>query len=88
MNARIHFAKILASAALALAFASAGPASAVDVTFDVQPQLLNLGETATATLTFHGVRSAPASNSPRSPASRSPAPASRCSSAPAAPASA
>jgi len=35
------------------------PASAVDVTFDVQPLLMNLGETATAQLTFHGVRSAP-----------------------------
>ena len=67
MNARIHFAKILASAALALAFASAGPASAVDVTFDVQPQLLNLGETATATLTFHGMRSAPGIEFPQIP---------------------
>lgn len=50
---------MLVSAALALFFAWALSAAAVDVTFDVQPQLLNLGETATATLTFHGVRSAP-----------------------------
>ncbi len=32
---------------------------ATEVTFDVQPRLLNLGETAQATLTFIGVRSAP-----------------------------
>ncbi len=35
------------------------PAGATQVTFDVQPRLLNLGESAQATLTFHGVRSAP-----------------------------
>ncbi|MGD9612276.1 MAG: BatD family protein [Kiritimatiellia bacterium] len=34
-------------------------ARATDVSFDVQPRLLNLGETAQATLTFHGVRTAP-----------------------------
>jgi len=34
-------------------------ASAVDVSFQVQPNLLNLGETARAVLTFHGTRSAP-----------------------------
>ena len=40
-------------------FAFAPVARAADVTFDVQPRLLNLGEAAQATLTFHGVRSAP-----------------------------
>lgn len=67
MKAGIPFAKTLASAVLALAFASALPAAAMDVTFDVQPRLLNLGETATATLTFHGVRSAPAVEFPQIP---------------------
>ena len=67
MKVRVHFAKILASAVLALAFASAFQARAMDVTFDVQPRLLNLGETATATLTFHGVRSAPAVEFPQIP---------------------
>lgn len=67
MKAGIPFAKTLASAILALAFASALPAAAMDVTFDVQPRLLNLGETATATLTFHGVRSAPAVEFPQIP---------------------
>ena len=42
-----------------LFFSGALSAGAMDVTFDVQPRLLNLGETAQATLTFHGVRSAP-----------------------------
>lgn len=37
-------------------FALALPAAATDVTFDIQPRLLNLGETATATLEFHGVQ--------------------------------
>lgn len=59
MNDRVHPAKMLLSAAFALLFALTLSVAAVDVTFDVQPQLLNLGETATATLTFHGVRSAP-----------------------------
>ncbi len=59
MKIRVHPAKILSSATLALFFALALAAVAVDVTFDVQPRLLNLGETATATLTFHGMRSAP-----------------------------
>ena len=67
MKVRVHFAKILASAVLALAFASAFQAMAMDVTFDVQPRLLNLGETATATLTFQGVRSAPAVEFPQIP---------------------
>ena len=40
-------------------FAFALSARATDVSFDVQPRLLNLGEAAQATLTFHGVRSAP-----------------------------
>lgn len=42
-------------------------ARATDVTFDVQPRLLNLGETAQATLTFHGVRSAPGIEFPQIP---------------------
>ena len=58
MNRRIHPAKILSSAA-ALAFAFALSARAIDVTFDVQPRLLNLGETAQATLVFRGARTAP-----------------------------
>lgn len=39
----------------------------MDVTFEVQPRLLNLGETATATLVFHGVRSAPSVEFPQIP---------------------
>lgn len=46
---------LLAGWLLALAL----PVGATQVTFDVQPRLLNLGESAQATLTFHGVRSAP-----------------------------
>jgi len=42
-------------------------ASAVDVSFQVQPHLMNLGETAKATLTFHGVRSAPGVEFPAIP---------------------
>lgn len=67
MKVRVHPAKIRSSAVLALVFARALSAAAMDVTFDVQPRLLNLGETATATLTFHGVRSAPAVEFPRIP---------------------
>jgi hypothetical protein len=67
MKVRVHPAKILSSAGLALIFALTLSAAAVDVTFDVQPQLLNLGETATATLTFHGVRSAPNVDFPQIP---------------------
>ena len=59
MKFRVHSAKILSSATLALFFALALAAAAMDVTFDVQPRLMNLGETATATLTFHGMRTAP-----------------------------
>ncbi len=59
MSLRVHPAKILSSALLALLFAWSPSASAVEITFDVQPRLLNLGETAQATLTFQGVRSAP-----------------------------
>ncbi len=40
----------------ALIFAFALSAAAIEVTFDVQPRQLNLGETAQATLTLHGVR--------------------------------
>lgn len=67
MNRRIHSAKLHASAALALVFAFALSAGATDVTFDVQPRLLNLGETAQATLVFHGVRSAPNLEFPQIP---------------------
>jgi BatD DUF11 like domain len=42
-------------------------ASAVDVSFQVQPHLMNLGETAKASLTFHGVRSAPGVEFPSIP---------------------
>jgi hypothetical protein len=55
MNRPCHPGPAVASAALALVFALAPPAAAVNVTFDVQPRQLNLGETAQATLTFHGV---------------------------------
>ncbi len=48
-------------------FALALSAFATEVTFDVQPRLLNLGETAQATLTFHGVRSAPNIEFPQIP---------------------
>jgi len=42
-------------------------ASAIDVSFQVQPLLMNLGETATGNLTFHGARSAPGVNFPHIP---------------------
>lgn len=42
-------------------------ARATDVSFDVQPRLLNLGESAQATLTFHGMRSAPNVDFPQIP---------------------
>ena len=51
----------------ALVFAFALSARALDVSFDVQPRLLNLGETAQATLTFHGVRTAPNIEFPQIP---------------------
>ena len=59
MNLRVHPAKIPMGAILALVFACGQAARATDVTFDVQPRLLTLGETAQATLVFHGARSAP-----------------------------
>ena len=67
MKVWVHPAKIPASAVLALLFALCLPAAATDVTFDVQPRLLNLGETAQATLTFHGVRTAPNIDFPQIP---------------------
>jgi hypothetical protein len=67
MKVRPHPAKIISSALGAFVFALALSAAAMDVTFEVQPQLLNLGETATATLTFHGVRSAPNIEFPQIP---------------------
>jgi len=54
-------------AILALVFAFALSARALDVSFDVQPRLLNLGESAQATLTFHGARSAPNIEFPQIP---------------------
>ena len=54
-----HKAVGVLRAVLALVFASTLSVRALDVSFDVQPRLLNLGETAQATLTFHGVRLAP-----------------------------
>ncbi len=42
-------------------------ATGQEVTFDVQPRLLNLGETAQATLTFHGSRTAPSVEFPSIP---------------------
>ena len=41
---------------MAILLVSALPAAAADVTFDLQPRQLNLGETATATLVFHGAQ--------------------------------
>ena len=66
MKAPIQPAKNLAGV-LALVFAWLLPAGAMDVTFDVQPRLLNLGETAQATLVFHGGRNAPAIEFPQIP---------------------
>lgn len=66
MKGPIQPAKILAGA-LALVFAWLLPAGAMDVTFDVQPRLLNLGETAQASLVFHGLRTAPAIEFPQIP---------------------
>ena len=54
-----HLVHLPRKVAGVLFFACALSAGALDVSFDVQPRLLNLGETAQATLTFHGVRSAP-----------------------------
>lgn len=59
MNRRVHPGILPLCALSALLLLAACPARATDVSFDVQPRLLNLGETAQATLTFHGVRSAP-----------------------------
>ena len=59
MNRRVHPGMLPLGALVALLILGACPARATDVSFDVQPRLLNLGETAQATLTFHGVRSAP-----------------------------
>ena len=42
-------------------------AGATQVTFDVQPRLLNLGETAQGSLVFHGVQNAPGINFPDIP---------------------
>lgn len=67
MNSRVHAKRASASAVLALLFAVGLPAAAMDVTFDVQPKLLNLGETAQATLVFHGVRTAPSIDFPQIP---------------------
>lgn len=47
-----------------LVLGGASVAWAADVSFDVQPRLLNMGENATATITFHGTRSAPSVNLP------------------------
>ena len=62
-----HKAVGVLGAILALVFAFALSARALDVSFDVQPRLLNLGETAQATLTFHGARSAPNIEFPQIP---------------------
>lgn len=50
-----------------LVFAMACTGAAMNVTFDVQPRLMNLGETATATLTFHDTHSAPSIEFPPIP---------------------
>ena len=50
-----------------LFFSGALAAGAVNVTFDVQPRLLNLGETAQGTLVFHGVQNAPGIEFPSIP---------------------
>ena len=67
MNRRLHPAKLLASAFFTLVFAFALSARALDVSFDVQPRLLNLGETAQATLVFQGLRNAPGVEFPAIP---------------------
>lgn len=67
MSPRVHPANILTGAMLALVFACGQAVRATDVTFDVQPRLLNLGETAQATLVFHGARSAPNIEFPKIP---------------------
>lgn len=67
MNRPVHPRQWFASAVLALVCASAPAARATDVTFDVQPRLMNLGETAQATLTFLGARSAPNIEFPQIP---------------------
>ena len=59
MQIQDHPTKLHFGAVVVLFFALAWSAMAMDVTFDVQPRLMNLGETATATLTFHDTRSAP-----------------------------
>ncbi len=47
---------VIRAIAVALPLVSALPAFATDVSFDVSPRQLNLGETATATLVFHGAQ--------------------------------
>ena len=59
MKRRTSHVILLLGLAVAGLLALPVAASAVDVSFQVQPLLMNLGETATASLTFHGVRSAP-----------------------------
>ncbi|NLG34863.1 MAG: protein BatD [Lentisphaerae bacterium] len=66
MKRPVHLMTLL-TGALALVWLPAFSAAAMDVTFDVQPRLLNLGETAQASLTFHGTRSAPSVDFPDIP---------------------
>ncbi len=67
MQIQVHPSKFLLGVFVALTFGMVLSAMATDITFDVQPRLMNLGETATATLTFHGVRSAPSIEFPPIP---------------------
>jgi hypothetical protein len=62
-----HARSNILAAALCAAWLCATAAAAADVTFDVQPRLLNLGETARATLTFHGMNGAPNVELPKIP---------------------
>ncbi len=47
---------VIRAIAVAILLVSALPAAAADVSFDVSPRQLNLGETATAPLVFHGAQ--------------------------------
>ena len=67
MKIQAHPSAHFLSVFVALLFVGVLSVLATEVTFDVQPRLMNLGETATATLTFHGVRSAPSIDFPSIP---------------------
>ena len=67
MKIQAHPSVRFLSVFVALLFVGVLSVLATEVTFDVQPRLMNLGETATATLTFHDMPSAPSIDFPPIP---------------------